>query len=102
MWGAPEGQREDDIVEGVVEVSVPDDGDEEHAVGEEDGGGRGRVSAHPDPLEAPGPGHGVSSSSPCRRTDCGASFLLVMNMTLLSSVLTAAPPATAKDVIINF
>ena len=37
-----------------------------------------------------------------RRTDCGASFLRVMNMTLLSSVLTAATRPTAKDVIINF
>ena len=51
----PEGQSKDDIVEAVVEVSVPDDGDEEAEVEEDNGRGGGGVAPNPDPLNTPGP-----------------------------------------------
>ena len=38
-----------------MEISVPDDGDEEHEVEEDDGGSGGTVAANPDPLHTPGP-----------------------------------------------
>ena len=51
----PEGQSKDDIVEAVVEVSVPDDGDEEAEVEEDNGRGSGGVAPNPDPLNTPSP-----------------------------------------------